>query len=39
MRKIYIIEGLDCPNCAKMVENHFGRYGAERLPCACYRRK
>ena len=22
MRKIYIIEGLDCPNCAKMVENH-----------------
>lgn len=22
MRKIFIIEGLDCPNCAKMVENH-----------------
>lgn len=22
MRKIFIIEGLDCPNCAKLVENH-----------------
>ncbi len=22
MRKIYIIEGLDCPNCAKIIENH-----------------